>query len=589
MTRRLLGLVLALVLLGGCVSLPTGGAVSTRPADGPVGEGAGTFDYTPAGPRKGAPPQNIVYDFLRAMEAAPQSTAVAREYLTDEARSRWFPERSTLLYDTQVLDASTGGEGAYVLRLDGTYRLDDRGTWLGRAGGDDGIDYGISLVRERGEWRIDNPPDSLLVTRQHFESRYQQYLLYFFDPTGEVLVPEPTYLPYGEQAPATLVRRLLRGPHPRVEGVVRSYIPAGTEHALSVPVSEGGVVDVGLNRQLLQLSGEQRQRALAQLAWTLGQVTGVESLRVTVGGEPLGIPGAGNPISVSSFSEFDPAIHWASREVFGIQNSRVVALSADVDEVVGRFGADEYALRSIAVDLAGERVAGVSEDGTTVVLAPRGRTLGEAPPPEETRVVHTGTDVLRPSWNVFDELWLVDRTAGGLEVSVAAGDRVGPVPAPGLARRDVTAFVVSRDGTRLVAAVNGQDGDHLEMMRVLRTQDGRVRGLTRPVELPLAQPGPDEIRDLAWRTPGGLAVLTTGAARSAQVLLALVDGSPALPDVDASADLLRLRSRAVVAAPSSGAAVLLGGSQGELFELAGDGQWVEVPLEDGLLSPTYAG
>ncbi len=589
MTRRLVGLVLALSLLGGCVSLPSGGSVSTRPADGPVGEGAGTFDYTPAGPRRGAPPQNIVYDFLRAMEAAPQSTAVAREYLTDEARARWFPERSTLVYDTQVLDASTGGEGAYVLRLDGTYRLDDRGSWLGRAGGDDGIDYGLSLVRQRGEWRIDNPPDSLLVTRQHFESRYQQYLLYFFDPTGEVLVPEPTYLPYGEQAPATLVRRLLRGPHPRAEGVLRTYIPVGTEHTLSVPVSAGGVADVGLNRQLLQLSGEQRQRALAQLAWTLGQVTGVESLRVTVGGEPLGIPGAGNPLSVSSFSEYDPAIHWASREVFGIQDGRVVALSADADEVVGRFGADEYALRSIAVDLAGEQVAGVSEDGTTVVLAPRGRTLAEAPPPEETRVVHTGTDVLPPSWNVFDELWLVDRTSRGVAVSVAVGDRVSPVRAPGLARLDVSAFVVSRDGTRVVAAVDGQDGDHLAMMRVLRTEDGRVRGLTRPVELPLAQPGPDEIRDLAWRTPAGLAVLTTATPNAAQVLLALVDGSPALPDVDSSADLLRLRSREVVAAPISGAPVLIGGARGELFELAGDGQWVEVPLELPVLAPTYAG
>ncbi|HEX6249752.1 MAG TPA: LpqB family beta-propeller domain-containing protein [Nocardioidaceae bacterium] len=587
MTGRLLALVVGLALVAGCVSLPQGGGVSTRPGDGPAGQSVGTFDYTPSGPRPGSPPVAIVYDFLRAMQAAPQSTAVARKFLTDEARAGWFPERATLIYGSPPL--VTGSEGAMRLSLRQTVQLDDRGTWLGQVGDGGDVDYGLQLVRERGEWRISNPPDALLIPQSHFESRYQQYFVYYFDPTGRVLVPEPTYLPFGEQAATLLVRRLQRGPDPRLDGVLRTYVPASNKYVFSVPVTAAGVADVEMPEQLLQLGEEDRQMAFAQLAWTLRQVTGVVSMRVTVDDVPIDVRGAGSPQSVSSWSELDPSIHWASQELFGLREGRAVALSPDAEEVVAGFGATEYALRDVAVDLAGELLAGVTEDGTTVVRAPRGRSTDDPPGPEETEVLYSGSDVLKPSWNVFDELWVVDRTATGAAVTVVSEDGSSRVSAPGLEGEDVTAFVVSRDGSRLVAAVSGRSGDQLVVSRVRRGPGGRVRGMTPATELPLAQRGVDEIRDLAWRSPGTLVVLTAPTPESAQVLLALLDGSPALPDVDTTAEVLRRRAVGLASAPSPGTSVYLGGPGGGLFELAGDGQWVTVEPATPLLAPTYVG
>ena len=112
----------------------------------------------------------------------------------------------------------TGSDRSVEVHLEQTVQLDSRGTWLGRVGGARGVDYRLELVRERGEWRITNPPDALIIPRTHFESRYQQYFVYYFDPSGEVLIPQPTYLPHGEQAATLLVRRLLEGPDPRLEG-----------------------------------------------------------------------------------------------------------------------------------------------------------------------------------------------------------------------------------------------------------------------------------------------------------------------------------------------------------------------------------
>jgi len=575
------------LLLAGCVSLPDAGTVSTEPGQGPVDQEAGSFDYTPSEPRPGSSPLAIVEDFLRAMQASPQSTAVARKFLTEEARSGWFPDKSTVVYGPKIV---TGSGREFKVSLEQTIQLDDRGSWLGEVGDGNGIDYNLELAREQGEWRITNPPDALVIPRSHFDSRYQQYFVYFFDPTAKVLVPEPTYLPRGEQAATLLVTRLLQGPHPRLDGVLRTFIPGGTKYVLSVPVSPEGIAEVELNRQVLSLEGEARQMALSQLAWTLRQVTGVESMRVTVEGSPIDIPGAGSPQSVSSWAQFDPAVQWASQELFGIHDGRVVAVDPAGDEILGRFGAQEYALRDVAVDLAGVKLAGVTEDGTTVVLAPRGKADGQPPGPEHTDVVFDkGEDLLQPAWDVFGQTWLVDRRDTGATVRVVNRGVATRVDAPGIEGEDVTAFVVSRDGTRLVAAVTGRSGDRLVVARVLRGPAGRVRGLTRAVDLPLAQDGIDEIRDVAWRSPGSLAVLTGPTPQSSQVLMALVDGSTAVADVDTTAEILRRRAERLVSSPSASTSMFLGGAEGELYELGGDGQWVEAPVLEPLMAPTFVG
>jgi hypothetical protein len=588
MNGRMLALLMAtLTLAAGCVSLPEAGGVNTAPGQEPVDSSAGSFDYTPSGPRPDAPPLSIVEDFLLAMQASPQSTAVARKFLTDEARSRWFPEKATLIYGSKAVVAK---DGAVRVDLGETVQLDERGTWLGEVGGEQGVDYTLQLERERGQWRIANPPDALVIPDTHFESRYQQYSVYFFDPTGKVLVPEPTYLPRGEQAATLLVRRLLEGPHPQLGEVLRTFIPGGTEYVLSVPVSPEGVAEVALSEQVLRLGVEERQLALAQLGWTLRQVSGLEKMRVTVDGSPIDTQGVVSPQEVTAWAAYDPSIPSASQHLFGLREDRVIALDTEEPEVAGRFGAEEFALEEVGVDLQGDQVAAVTEDGTTVVVAPRATAQDDPPGPEETSVIFDGgTDLLAPAWDVQGRVWLVDRTDAGATVQVLQDREVVTVDAPGLTGEDITAFVVSRDGSRFVAVVNGRSEDRLLIARIKRGAGGRVLGLTPAAELPLAQEGVDEIRDLAWRSPSSLAVLSGPTPQTSQVLLALVDGSTRLAGVDPAAEILRRRAVRVVASPSSGAPVYLNTPQGQLYELSSDGHWVEVLVGGPLRSATYAG
>lgn len=582
-------LLVMLALLAGCVSLPEAGPVRTRAVEDPGEQGQGLFDFAPEGPRTGASRIDIVNGFLQAMRRSPQSTATAREFLTDESSSRWVPERGTLVYGSQVL---TETRAAVTAELEEPVALDGRGAWLGEVGDGQGVRYRLRLIKEDGEWRISAPPDLLMIPRSHFETRYEQFFLYFFDRTAQILVPEPVYLPTGEQAPTLLVRRLLRGPDPEEPGVTRTFLPPGTELELSVPVGRDGTAEIPLSDDIRQLGNQDLQMALAQLAWTLRQVPGVETMRVTVDGAPLDIPGERGGESVQAWTEFDPSIHWASQELFGIRAGRVVALSADGNrQVESHFGSSDHGFRSIAVDFPAEQVAGVAADGRSVVVVPRsGRPAEEsgAPPEEATTVYSSGKDLLRPAWDLYGQIWLVDRDRGRARLVVLRSGVPFEVTARGISGRDVTSFTVSRDGTRLVAVVDDERGDRLLVARVVRRDDGRVRAVTLARDLPLGPVNPAEIRDVAWVTPGSLVVLTGPATGTSQVRVVPVDGS-SLPAQSTDAEILRERSTRVVASPSPGSPLYLAVSRGQVYELASDGQWVGPRLDGPLLSPAFVG
>lgn len=583
----LLALVLA-ALLGGCVSLPVSGPVRAGPPQEQPGDETQP-DYNPGGPRRNAAPVDIVRGFLQAMQATPLRTDVAREFLTSDSSATWAPERGTVIYD-----GSTPTAQGHEVRLDlsGVTRLDGRGEWLGDTTHGEGLRYDLALVREKGQWRISNPPDRLIIPRSHFESRFKQYVLYFFDKSGQVLVPEPVYLPQGDQAPTLLVRGLLQGVDERLLGTERTYIPAGTELDLSVPVSDDGTAEVPVTDDVLDLSEEQLQLALSQLAATLQQVPGIEQMRLTVDGSPVNLPGEGTDHPIDTWSEYAPSVSWASQELFGVRDHRVVTMTdGKVLRVSGLFGSVDFDFRSIAVDLSAQWVAGVTDDGGEVLVARRARPTSEPPAPSSAKAVYSGgTDVLKPAWDLYGQLWIVDRNGGRASVTVVRpGAWSRSVPVEGISGRDVSSFVLSRDGTRLVAVVAGRGGDRLMVARVRRDHTGHVRGVTPAVPLPVGGLDVKEIRDLAWRTPDSVALLTGPSPGLSQVIVARIDGSSALDDVATDAELFRQEAARIVTAPAPGMPLYVGTRNGQLFELSANGRWTGSGYPAGLLSPTFVG
>ncbi len=531
-----------LALTAGCVGLPEDGPVVVSEEPGLEDAGPGV-SYVPRPPQPGESPRGIVRSFLDALTAVPLQPSLARAFLTREEQDAWDPDRGILTYDES--GAPTGTTEVSV-GLSGAKRLDGRGRWRGAAGSGD-AELRFPLVREDGEWRIADAPDALVVPETWFAEQFRRVNRYFFDPTAQVLVPEPAWLPRGEQLATDLVRGLVAGPGRALRGVARTFLPPGSVVELSVVVSDDGVAGVSLQGDSADLSPAARGLALAQLAWTLRQDPGVRALRLSIGGEPVSAPNGPSEISVDAYADADPTLLAASHQLFGLRDERVVVASPEaVEQVGGPLGTGEYALRDLAVNLTATRVAGVSRDRSAVWVGPMAAA-------DDARVLtHGGRDLLRPAWDHAGRLWLVDRTRSGARVSVVQGGGRRSLRARGVTGGDVRQMLISRDGSRLVTVLRrpvARGGDVVRVSRVrVDPGSGRVLSVTAPQELG-PEGEPMQIRDIGWSSATEVVAVNRLGGELTELRTLAVDGSPASLDEDGSSDLLRERVLGIASSP----------------------------------------
>jgi hypothetical protein len=528
-----------------------------RPQDAPY--------FNPPGPAKDGSPAAIVSGFLVAMQANPLTTSVARTFLSERARTTWQPNQGTIVYEAfTVAPTSTGA----TVRLADIRRLDARGGWRGGSPGrSESLD--IRLVSESGQWRIDNPVNALVVPTSFFDRSFARFNLYFYDQTGRVLLPDPVFIPRGEQTSTNLVRGLLAGPGRSLAEITRSALPSRTDLDLSVVVTESGVAEVPLSRDVLRASPAELSRAVDQLAWTLRQVPGVDRVRITVGGTPVPLPGGRIDAPVTSGTEFD-AGGTADAQLWGLRGGRVVDLASTASGTVdGPLGRPGYSMRSFAVSEPPRRIAAVSGNGTTVFVSDAQDASGSA---RVSRPVVGGTDVLRPSYDMFGDLWLLDRTPRGARVLVVSGSTVRQLRVPGVTGTDVAAFSVARDGSRLAVAYPGAPAPPVRVADILRTDEGIVSGAGRAQVFSSGSPEDARIVDIGWRDPATLAVLARTTTETSQVSFVSADGSPTSPTL-VEPSVFRGAAQAMVVAPDADVPLQLITPDQRLYTLSGNGNW----------------
>ena len=528
-------------LLTGCIQMPTSGPVVESQVSTEVDDAPG-ISFDPRPPRPGESASEIVGGFLEAMKATPIRTTVARQFLSQAAQEAWAPEEQIITY--AELGDPEGSSSSVRLQMTDVNLYDARGTWDRTLAA---RELGLGLVQESGEWRIDQLPDALIVPDSWFEDWYQRVSLYFFDPTSEVLVPEPVFAPRGEQLASALVRGLLTPPDEDSSRVSRTYFPPGTTHGLSVPISTAGIAEVSLTGDPDAVDEETAQRMLAQLVWTLRQEPRIRAVELSVGGRTFGSTGGSTQVNLDVGSAYAPNGVRSTGELFALSNGLLVRGTLGAfEETLGPLGQVDLGLRHIGVDIAGSRVAAVSDDGTEVRLA-----QVEALDSQVETVVDGAVDLQAPVWDHRDRMWVLDRNGDRARVLLVVDGRAREVTVPGVTRRPVQEILVSRDGSRLIAVVRGRQVDRVLASRIQYDDTGRVLSLTPPQELSLPLEGAARIRDVGWRSPTTVSVLSDITDDFSQVRTFSVDGSPA----EIATSRLRGRTRTLVSVPLEGSAV----------------------------------
>ncbi|MEV7395664.1 LpqB family beta-propeller domain-containing protein [Aeromicrobium sp. NPDC092404] len=536
--RRSALAVIALLVVSACAGIPSSGPVSKVADDGGLGES--TVRYSPARPAEGASPQQIVRGYLDAMLAYPVSTGTATAFLTPEGEKGWNPSAGVRVYSLvglsgPTLAAGESGEGGETTdktrdpvevetRLVLDARLDQQGHYT-RQAGPGNVTY--RLERVKGEWRITNPQDGLLVNRKFFDDYYRSFNIFYFDRPGRRVVPDPVHAVVGEQLATTLVTSLARGPATSARGATRTYVPRLRSLRPSVPVSDDGIADVEFTTDFAAMSESAQNHLSAQIVWTLRQVPDVSSVRLA-GGTTVLSNSDRTTQDVSSWRSFGP--RGARGHAYAIADDRVVQIDeSTVKRLSGAWGQD--ARGAVAV--------GVSDAGVAGVL--RGRNLVRVTNRQGTDArTFGGSQLLTPRWDDDGSVWLLDRQAGRTRARLVTGDRIRTLGIGGLARLDVRTFALSPDGSRYAATVRGVGGTSLRVGWVERDTKDRVLGLGDPTSVFTPATAP---RSVTWSSGTDVSYLAeTQTGR--QVHTTAIDGSSTsgglsrdgalLPDVGAT-------------------------------------------------------
>ncbi len=577
---RLVAAVALLAAAAGCVSIPESSSVQAGRALGAQDERP-LSSNVPDGPRPGAGRKEIAAGYLAAMLAFPPSPDVVRQFLTPSAAAEWSPNDRLVVYTDSDRPRVAEKAKSVVFNAQALGSLDDRGRWSTAKSAAAVIKAAFTMSRVNGEWRLRNPLPGSYVDQDYFLTYYGSFSLYFFDPATKILAADPVHMLLGDSLATALVKDLLRGPTPDIAGAVSSSVPSTATVDVGVSISPQGVAEVPMSDDILKLSSNDRRLFAAQLAWTLRPLQEIKTIIVTVRGTRIDL-GVGKQISIDDFSGYDPAGLASSRQLYGLTNQGLVAVSdTETVTVAGPIKEASRGARSAAVDPDGTEAAVVSGDGSTVTVA----GLGAAA--TGTSVWFRGGDsVLKPSWDIYGALWLVENTPEGARLFVANSSGAREVDAPGLTGRSVHSIAVSRDGIRLAAVVGRAGHRHLVISVIARDpQAPATVSLTKAQRVLTAGIPPQRVSRVSWFSPTSVAALGDVAGGQPEPSEFSIDGSLVTP----FGGFLPIKPTSLAAGPNSDSPAVIGDSRGHVFVQTPDSQWLQTGGRAKIRDPFYPG
>jgi hypothetical protein len=410
--RVIAALLVAGVCATGCVSMPTGGPVQSYPVTQAADAQSQPYaQVVPQSPGNNWSPQQIVQGFLTASASFGNYSQVALQYLTSAARADWKPTWSATVYkegpdvtapsypsgtakNAQTATVQITGKVQATLQGYGNYSVPSAS---GSAQSSNPLPV-FTLAKEGGQWRISQAPTEFLLTSDSFSNDYQLSKLYFLNPDGSALVPDPVYVPVTASLPDLmngLVNDLITPPGGWLNGPTRTAFPAGTKIK---NVSLNGVTAVVnlTGAAMVKASGDNvvMEQISSQLFNTLYSVAranssgqAVQSIQVEVNNTPW--PSTGSAIQQSSVIK--PAT--GSSSIFYYVSSTGYLTSQN------QAGGNTTKIQQVGTDVT--QVA-VSRDRSYLATL-RGGTLytGVLGGPLTNR----GTGYTSISWDASDDLW----------------------------------------------------------------------------------------------------------------------------------------------------------------------------------------
>ena len=557
--RGILALLLAVcaLVVSGCAGFPTSGPPEYGLESGGTGNGSPNVNFIPNRPQPGATPQEIVEGFIDAGSGpgVAENWDVAREFLAPSLAETWRPETSVTVDERAERDYVETGDGEVDFAFDVVGTVDDKGAYQ-RAELAPGSQTFRLAQQSDGEWRITEAPDGIWLDEGQFPTVFHRYPLMYFDPTWQFLVPDVRWFPI-TKARVSITTALVNKPMSEwLAASVKTAFPDDVVATASVPIDADGVAEVDLSETLLAADPLFRDRMLTQLEESL-RAAGVIDVVMSVDSAPIDA----QPVAVRS-TRVPVAPLVLTADGFGF-------LTGDeVDPIPGLSDAVESAApASVQVGPEREFAAARLGDGRVVRLNAGG---------VDPEFADTRSGLVDPTIDPFGIVWSVPREdPGAVRAYLPSGDPVDVADAWSGAT-SISAMALSRDGTRVAAAVMAGGRTMVWVAGVVRDGDNVPVRLSAPVQQLAVVAGTGV--GITWIDDMSVGVLGRGESQSV-VVEQLVGGptasSVAAPDMASIAggtgiSSLRLRAedgtllvkRGTVWQPTATGILLLATQQG---------------------------
>jgi len=545
--RRVLLLLVAAALasvLAACATIPRSGPVTRGGAVSGQDSGFGQVDYHPLGPGDGETQEQILNGFIQAAVSPETSYQVAREFLSDSFRGQWNPDQSVTI-DRAALRTEPERTNSTELQLDitPTAYIDQSGNYQA-AGSQAPVPLKYGFVKQHGQWRISQAPDGIVIDVAQFQNVFSPHPLYFYSPDFHYLVPDLRWFPSSRSTIATrIAKALLAGPSDWLEDAVVTAFPKGTQLSSGSVVVAGGVAQVALNSVAAGADEPTVNRMDEQLTESLGAAA--SSIALTIGGVSENVSGSTDAVR-------DPTV---SSSPLVLRSGKLGFLAGKTVVALGGVGDKLAALRPTA--------ATVTADGSAAAALADGAAYAVSDALADPVRIDQRAGLVAPSIDNRGIVWSATSDAAA-EFAVSAGDGVTAALKAGWPdARQLIAFAVSRDGTRIAALIGTTDGQsHLMVAGIARDSTGHPTRITEPIDL--GGLGLSSGISLAWSDELSVAVLGVSPQGGTAIVTQQLGGLLSDP----------------TAGPGDGVVLAAGNPSSQLWVL-GSGGDLETPAGNG--------
>lgn len=451
--RRLAGigvLLGAVLALSACAGIPSSGPVEVGTSIKAAGVDDGAI-LIPEGPVRGAKPAKILQGFIAAFAGSQNNYAVARQFLGGDFKTSWDPRKSVLVR-TGSTRMDTVSDSTMTYTFNTVADVDSAGSYTRSAEPELQV-LTFQFAKEKGQWRITEGPQGIVLPESTFGSVFTEQTLYFLDPTGKRLVPDRRWFPTGPQ-PVRIVSALLAGPPASLRGAVYSAFPDGTKLSSPLIPVQSGIARIDLSVEAMNSKPNEQQLMKLQLLSSLGDVPNITGVTISVGDSPLPLP-TSNPDTTQADPQVDPRPLVMRKEEFGFYENGKIAPIPSLSQKIA-------ALKPTAVTLS-------SNGMTAAVLSAAGVSVVSATTAAATVDVRPG--LIAPSMDEDGYVWTVP-AASPNQIRVFDAQGKASDLAPALpAGSSIVSLRVSRDGARVAMYLSTDAGPRLIVSGIVRSAD----------------------------------------------------------------------------------------------------------------------